>query len=465
MALIAKFTRGLGSENIDFRLRQTDFSIDGKRSGAPWLGMKLAELGALDRVLVVGSFLRKDHPLIAGRLRQAAKRGQQLNLVHVTADDPLIPLANRIVCSPNALVETLAQIVSAAAEAKGKQVPAIAAGANIGAEARAVATSLASGNSAGLFLGNAAQQHPQAARLHALVQTLAEVLGAQFGYLGEAANGVGGYLAGCTPADGGLNARSMLGEGGSGARKAYLLLGMEPELDCADPGAALSAMRAAELVVALSAYRTRAEEYAHVLLPITPFTETSGTFVNTEGRMQSFNGVVRPLADARPAWKVLRVLGNLMELTGFDYDTSEQVRDQVCSPETVAARLDNRVAGLEQMGESGAASRRVSGTAGALQRIADVPIYFADPIVRRAISLQQTRDAQTPKAWMNSALAAKLGVEADSKVRVSQGGGEAVLELGVDDLLPADCVRIAAAHPVSATLGAMFGEITSVGRA
>ncbi len=457
MALLAKLTRGLGSENVDFRLRQTDFSIDSKRSGAPWLGMKIAELGALDRVLVAGSFLRKDHPLIAHRLRQAAKRGQQVSLVHMTDDDPLVALANKVVCAPKALPEMLAQVLRAAAEAKGKPVPALAAGANVSAAATAIAASLASGANVGIFLGNAAQQHPQAARLHALVQALAEILGGRFGYLGEAANGVGGYLAGCIPGGRGLNAQAML----ESPRKAYVLLSVEPELDCGNPRAAMSAMRAAEFVVAMTAYRTRAVEYAHVLLPTAPFTETSGTFINTEGRMQSFNGVVRPLEDARPAWKVLRVLGNLLGLAGFDYDTSEQARDEICKPDAVAARLDNRVSGFVSGIESGQERQATGG----LQRIADVPIYFTDPIVRRAASLQQTRDAQTPRAWMSPALAAKLGMAAGTRVRVRQEGGEAVLELACDERLPADCVRIAAGHPATAALGTMFGEITSVERA
>jgi len=457
MALLAKLMRGLGSENVDFRLRQADFSIDGKRAGAPWLGMKIAELGALDRVLVAGSFLRKDHPLIANRLRQAAKRGQQVSLVHLTDDDPLVALANKVVCAPKALPDVLAQVLRAAAEARGKPVPALAAGANVGAAAKAIAASLASGANVGIFLGNAAQQHPRAARLHAQVQALAEVLGGRFGYLGEAANGVGGYLAGCVPGGRGLNAQAMF----ESPRKGYVLLGIEPELDCGNPRAAMNAMRAAEFVVAIAAYQTRAVEYAHVLLPIAPFTETSGTFVSTEGRMQSFNGVVRPLEDARPAWKVLRVLGNLLGLTGFDYDTSEQVRDEICKPGAVAARLDNRASGFESGIESGQERQATGG----LQRIADVPIYFADPIVRRAASLQQTRDAQTPQAWMSPALAAKLGMAAGAKVRVRQEGGEAVLELACDERLPADCVRIAAGHPATAALGAMFGEITSVERA
>jgi NADH-quinone oxidoreductase subunit G len=457
MALLAKVMRGLGSENVDFRVRQADFSMDSKRAGVLWLGMKIAELGELDRVLITGSFLRKDHPLIAQRLRQAAKRGQQVSLIHMTDDDPLVALANKVVCAPKALPDVLAQVLRAAAEAKGKPVPPLAAGANVSAAAKAIAASLASGANVGIFLGNAAQQHPQAARLHEFVQALAGVLGARFGYLGEAANGVGGYLAGCVPGGRGLNAQAML----ESPRKAYVLLGIEPELDCGNPRAAMNAMRAAEFVVAMAAYRTRGVEYAHVLLPIAPFTETSGTFVSTEGRMQSFNGVARPLEDARPAWKVLRVIGNLLGLTGFDYDTSEQVRDEICRPDAVAARLDNRASGFG----SGLESVQKPLAAGGLQRIADVPIYFTDPIVRRAASLQQTRDAQTPRAWMSPALAAKLGMAAGAKVRVRQEGGEAVLELACDERLPADCVRIAAGHPATASLGAMFGEITSVERA
>jgi NADH-quinone oxidoreductase subunit G len=457
MTLLAKFARGLGSENVDFRLRQSDFSLDGKRAGAPWLGMPVAELGGLDRALVVGSFLRKDHPLIANRLRQAAKRGQQVNFIHVADDDALIALANKAVCAPKAMPGLLAQVVCAAAEAKGKPVPALAAGASAGAEAKAIAASLASGARVGLFLGNAAQQHPQAARLHMLVQTLAEILSARFGYLGEAANSVGGYIAQCIPGDRGLNAQAML----ASPLKAYLLLGAEPELDCASPRNAMNAMRAAEFVVAMTAYRGRAAEYAHVLLPVAPFTETSGSFVSTEGRMQSFNGVVRPLEETRPAWKVLRVLGNLAGLARFEYEASEQIRDEACAPNAVAARLDNRAAGLE----SGLEFGQETPAAGGLQRIADVPIYFADPIVRRAQSLQKTRDAEAPRAWVHSSLAAKLGLAAGAKVKVRQEGGEALLELACNDRLPADCVRIAAGHPATATLGSMFGEITSMERA
>src|SRR6266571_1672802 len=446
--LLQKLVRAMGSDNVDFRLRQSDFSADGKRAGAPWLGMKIAELGKLDRVLVIGSFLRKDHPLIAHRLRQAAKRRAQVNILHSADDELLMPVANKAIVAPRDLAAMLAQVVKAAAEAKRVPVPAALDGIESGAEAKAIAGSLVSGKEVAILLGNFAAQHPQAAQLQLLAQELAGLLGAKFGFLGEAANSVGGYLAGCVPSGGGLNAGTMLEE----PRKAYLLLNAEPDFDCHDPRAAVKAMEAAELVVAMTAFRSFGTDYADVLLPVAPFTETSGSFVNCEGRMQSFNGAVKPLGEARPAWKVLRVLGNLMDLPGFDHESTEAIREEVCAPEAVAGRLDNRLNGLELAPDSAGG--------GELQRIADVPIYFGDPIVRRAASLQRTRDALPPRAWVGSQLAQKLGVKAGERVRVRQGDGEAVIEVGIDERLPAGCVRLAAAHRHTAGLGPMFGPVS-----
>jgi NADH-quinone oxidoreductase subunit G len=445
--LAQKLARGLGSENVDFRLRQADFSADSRRAGAPWLGMKVAELGSLDRVLVVGSFLRKDHPLIANRFRQAAKRAQQVNVLHVADDDLLINLKNKVVVRPAELARALAALVRAAAEAKQQAVPASASNAEMDEEARSIAASLASGKNVGIFLGNTAQHHPQATRLHALAQDLARLTGACFGFLGEAANSVGGYIAGCVPGASGMNAAAMLEQ----PRQAYVLLNVEPELDCHDPQQAMKAMAAAKSVVALTTYKTRAVEFAEVLLPVTPFTETSGSFVNTEGRLQGFNPSILPAADARPAWKVLRVLANQLGLSGFDYNTSEAVRDEACPAGTLASRLDN---GLRD----GDLPPDVAN--GFLQRIADVPIYFADPLVRRAPSLQKTRDARPPRARAHPETLGRLGLAAGSKVRVRQGEGAALVDLDADTTVPRDCIRLSAAHPSTAALGAMFGEIT-----
>jgi len=430
LALAAQLGKDLGA-SADFRLRQTDFSADGKRGGAPWLGMSITALDALDRVLVVGSFLRKDHPLIAQRLRQAAKRGAQINVLHCADDELLMPVANKSIVAPSALCAALAAV---------REGP--------------IGASLAAGKNVAVLLGNFAQQHPQAAQIHAQAQALAESIGARLGFLGEAANSVGGYLAGLPC---GANAQAMLAT----SRKAYLLLGAEPELDCADPRAALAAMQRADFVVALSSFQHRAAEYAQVMLPIAPFTETSGSFVNTEGRVQSFHGAVRPHGETRPGWKVLRVLGNLLGLQGFQFDSSEAVRDACLGGvdvTSVAARLSNRIDLVPQAAAAAPTGSIKPGEQ--LERIADVPIYFADPLVRRAASLQRTADARTPRAWMNAKLMQRLDLSAGAPVRVRQGGGDAALTAALDDRLPDDCVRVAAAHPATAGLGAMFGLLS-----
>ncbi|MGB7990644.1 MAG: NADH-quinone oxidoreductase subunit NuoG [Candidatus Methylophosphatis roskildensis] len=453
MYLAQKLMRGLGSENVDFRLRQCDFSLDGKAGATPWLGMPVADFARLDRVLVVGSFLRKDHPLLTQRLRQSAKKGTQVSLIHATADDLLLPLHATMTVAPAAFAASLAQIIKSVAEQKAlafdnalyQQTQTLP----VSAEARRIAASLISGARVGIFLGNLAQQHPAAGQLAALVQELARLLGARFGVLGEAANSVGGYVAGALPQGGGLNARTMLEQ----PRKAYLVLHAEPELDCANPLLAAQALSSAEMVVAMSAFQTRASDYADVILPVAPFTETSGSFINTEGRVQGFNAVVKPLDQTRPAWKVLRVLGNLLGLAGFEFESSEAVRAAVLGGEraSVADRLRSDV---------GAVAVMLASTSSAVERVADVPIHFADPIVRRAPSLQRTRDASAPTARMNTATLGRLGLNGGEKVRIRQGQGEAVLESVVDEAVADGCVRIAAAHETTSALGDMTGPIT-----
>jgi NADH-quinone oxidoreductase subunit G len=445
--LLQKLVRALGSDSVDFRLRQSDFSADGRRRGAPWLGMPIADLSKLDRVLVVGSFLRKDHPLLANRIRQAAKRGQQVNVLHAVDDDSLIAVANKAIVPPSEFPEVLAQLVRAVAEAKQVPVPAEVKDAEPWNDVKHIASSLVSGQNVGLFLGNLAVQHPRAAEIHALVQHLAELLGAKLGVLGEAANSVGGYLANCVPSGKGRNAAAMVAQ----PPKAVLTVGLEPLLDLHDGAAAVRALEGS-FVVALTAWRSAVEQVADVMLPIGPFTETSGTFVNTEGRMQGFNGTVRALGAARPGWKVLRVLGNMLGAAGFEYETSEAIRDECIREDAVAARLDNRIDGI--------AYRGGRATGSALERVADVPIHFADPIARRAQPLQETRDAQPPRAGLHGALFEKLGLKAGDKVRVKQGGAEAVLIAVRSDNLPPGCVRVAAAHPTTAVLGPMFGSVT-----
>lgn len=446
--LLGKVVKGLGSGNIDFRPRRNDFSSDFKRAGTPWLGMRLAEIKDLDGALVVGSFLRKDHPLIAQRLRQAAKKFTKVSLLSVTGDDQLINLHARMTVAPAQLAAALASIVKAVAEIKGVAVPAGVENVTVCETGKKIAQSLIDGEKRAVFLGNVATQSADATQLHALALELGKLTGATVGFLGEGANTLGAHVSGALPS--GANAHQMFEQ----PRKAYVLMGIEPEFDCANPQKVLGALNQASLVVYMSAFKhTSALAYADVMLPIAPYTETSGTFVNTEGRIQTFNGVVKARGDARPAWKLLRVLGNVLNLDGFTYTSSEEIRDEVLGKGTefvggLSNELNGVVISLPTVTENG------------LQRIADVPINFADPMARRAPALQQTADAIAPTARISEQTMAQIGIADNAKVRVKQGAGEAVLVAKADNNVPAGCVRVSAAHASTAMLGDMFGSIS-----
>ncbi|MBK8526732.1 MAG: NADH-quinone oxidoreductase subunit G [Rubrivivax sp.] len=441
--LLARIVRGLGSANVDVRGRHADagnLAADGR---ARWLGTSIASLTQLDRAFVVGSFLRKDHPLFAQRIRQAARHGAQVHSLHAVHDDWLLPLASRMTAAPSGWAAALAEVAAAVAAAKGVAAPLAAQATET---AQAIAASLMSGERKAVLLGNAAAQHPQAGELLALAHWIAEQCGASVGYLGEGANSVGAQLVGAVPRDGGLSAAQMLAQ----PMKALLLLDVDPLFDAADAAAARAALQASGLVVALTAFKDHSVDHADVLLPIAPFTETSGTFVNAEGRAQSFTGVVQPLGEVRPAWKVLRVLGGLLGLDGFDQDSSEAVRAQALGDlDLLAQRLDNT--------PSQAAA--ASGTRAGLERVADVPIYASDSLVRHAPSLQLTADARPPLAGLSSALWRQLGLQPGDKVLISQGQAVAVLPAQEDRSLAATAVRIAAGHPATLALGPMFGPL------
>lgn len=448
LLLLQKVMRGMGTDNVDFRLRQSDFSLTGKVT--PWLGMSIAEFAELKRAFIIGSFLRKDHPLLAARLRQSVKRGGKISILHATDDDLLMPVATKMICAPSAWLAALGEVLVAVAEAKGMPRPAGFEDIKASADAKQTAASLLSGEPGAVLLGNAAAQHPQAAQIHAAAEWIAHNTGAKLGYLTESGNTLGGYLANALPASD-TGAHGLLEQ----PKKAYLLLHAEPELDCANPQLARAAMNQAEMVVVLSAFR-HGSEYADVLLPIAPFTETGGTFVNCEGRAQSFNGCVKPLGETRPGWKVLRVLGNLLSLPGFDYETAEDVRREALGIDgtDLAARLNN-YAGIVPV----AVPAGMADTDGILERVTDVPIYFSDAIVRRAPALQATSDARMPQAGMSGMLAKRLDLEDGTMVNLTQGSGCVRLAVRIDDGLPPTVVRVASAHASTAVLGAMFGPI------
>ena len=451
--LLGKLARGVGGA-VDFRLRQADFSMDGRRRGAPWLGMKIREVPKLDRILLIGSILRKEQPLFAYRVRQAVGKGAQCNVLNAVDDKLLMRVANKAIVPPSRWAHWLVQLIKASAELKSVAVPPVAAGVNVDEVARETARSLASGQNGAIFFGQLAQHHPAAADLQRLAQELARIVGARIGFFGDGANGLGGYLADAIPSaatGSSINAAQMLAQ----PRKAYLLLHAEMDLDTANPRGALAAMHAADLVVVLSPFR-HGLEYAQVLLPVSPFTETAGSFVNMEGQLQNFQSVVRPFGETRPAWKVLRVLGSLLGLPGFDYDNIDGVRaDCLAAIGPLETRLDNATEGEP----APPAPVTADGAPVSLERIGEVPIYQVDGIVRRAESLQLTRDAQAAFVSLPGILVEKLGLHPHDLVRIRQGGGEATLPFLRDDSLPPNCARIPAACPQTSGLAALFGEI------
>ena len=369
--LATQFMRGLGSDNIDSRLRAAEFPTDGQ---VRWLGTSVASLSTLERVLVVGSNLRKDHPLLAQRIRQAARRGAQVHALNDKVMDWAMPVTQSLTSPSATWVQSLANI--AAAIAKQTSVAAPVSGNADDATAQAIATSLLSGERKAILLGNAAAHHAKASSLLSLANWMAAQTGASVGYLGEAANTVGAQLVKAQPVQGGMNTAHMLQ---ADALKALFLLNIEPAQDCAGGQAAMAHLGRTAMVVTLSPFKTNLD-ISDVLLPISPFTETAGTFVNTEGRAQSFHGVVRPLGETRPAWKVWRVLGSLLNLPGFGFDSIEEVRAQAL-PTDMAARLSN-------------ACNQAIDLTPATQAPVTASIYQLDGLVRRATALQHTADAE-----------------------------------------------------------------------
>ncbi len=453
LTLLARLMRGLGSENIDFRLRQRDFALDANTAGAPWLGMPVAEIDSLQSLLIVGSFLRKDHPLLAARVRAAVKGGARVSMIHSVREDLLMPLAASAIAAPSAWAQTLASVLVGVLRVKGEAVPSTLSGIEPDAQAQAIAAALSSGNTKAIWLGNAAVQCDHYGAIARLAQAIGDAVGARVGVIGEGPNSVGGWLAGATPGTGGKNARQMVQE----PLSAYVLLGHEPAFDHGMPQVASAALAKARTVIALTCFDSPSlREAADCLMPIAPFSETAGTFVNCEGRAQSFNGVVRPLGETRPAWKVLRVLGNLLGLSGFDADTAEQIRDQVLNQD-ISARLSNAApVDPATLGVVAPAAQ----PAGQLERVAHVMPYGVDPIVRRASSLQLTREAQAPQARLHPDTLAALGLTSGEPVRVEQGDGMAKVSVAADASVAPGVLWLAAGHASTAGLASMFGAVS-----
>ena len=455
--LLQKLVRGLGASDIDHRLRGADFSDQEQAPSFPSLGCSIAEIESRDAVLLVGACPRKEIPIINHRLRKASLAGARIMVLNPLDYEFNFRVDPRIVISPSAMVDALAAVVAGTTDPGGldPQVRQVVEGVALSSESEAVAKALVGAKRAAIFLGPTVAAHPEGALLRALAAVLASSADASLGYLTEGANAAGAWLAGAVPhrrpggqaaERPGRDARAMLCD----ARRGYLLYGIETELDCGDPALASSAVHSADFVTAFTAYRSEEmSRYAHVMLPIAPYAENAGTFVNIEGQWQSFEAAVPPLGAARPGWKILRVMGNLLEVEGFDYMRSEEVRIEVenAGQQAAPGRHGGRI------------GERMSWPANSLCRLGGVSLYAADPVVRRAQALQETREASFVGVALNAGSAARLGLEEGARATVCQGRARITVSVKIDDRLPDGCAAIPSGVPQSAALGPDIGPL------
>ena len=458
--LLQKLMRGMGSDNIDHRTRQVDFSDQDIEPVMPNLGQSIPDLETINAALLIGSNVRKDQPIISHRLRKAALNGAQLMFVNSMGHDFNFPVAESIVTSPLNIDWELAAICKALLTINGENAPTGLAELLSNTEAHDthvnIARHLHSADKASVLIGTQAMNQPEFANVRALANVIAQQSGAQLGYLPAGANSAGAYLAGAVPHRGpagaalsqpGLNSRDTLGRAMSG----LVLLNLEPEYDSAEPAIALSNLRETDFVICLTPYVTETmKSYADVILPISTFAETPGTFVNIEGRWQSFAASVKPVGDTKPAWKVLRVLGNLLELGGFDYLSADDVRDEcqaLCENVPVSSQIEWRAPASLQKASA------------QLNRIGQLPIYATDNVVRRSPALQSTKDALAASIYINSKTLAGTKLNGSEQGMIVQSGTQATLPVVIDESVPEDCVMVPVGVVGSEQLGSSYGPV------
>jgi NADH-quinone oxidoreductase subunit G len=435
--LAKQIANAIGSGSIDHRLRVTDESLD-KNGGIPWLGRKLTDFANVDRFLVIGSSLRQEQPLIASRIRQRIKKGATLSVINVIDDDLLCPVAAKDIVKPSQLASATAAVAASLAKRLDKPAPTAIAQFNRATEE--ISAQLVNGKNIAVLLGDIGQSNVEVGQIEAFAAAIAQMVGGTFGRLSASGSATSAYVAGAVPSSNGKSANAALNSGA----KAFVLIGCEPERDSAAGANAIASLKAADKVVALASFASSTmKEYADVILPIAPFTETSGTYVSQDGTVQSFTGVVRPLGETRPGWKVLRVLGDLLHANVGAFNSSDDVKKAALANFSDAS-----------LGAKPTAIKGISDSAGEeLERISDLPIYHADPIARRAKSLQLSAYGKQARVRMNAETAKQWGLAHGAPVRVEQGGHALVASLAIDESVANGAVRVPFATEVSAALG------------
>lgn len=441
MYLAQKLMRGIGSDNIDHRLRQSDFSDQDIAPQFPAMGQSLKDLENADAVLLVGSWISKDQPIAAHRIRKASRKGAKIMAVNAVDFDFNLELEERVITSPAQMLTSLAEITKALLTLSGKSsakgLDALLRNVETRDVCLDIAKHLYSADKASVILGTQAMLQPQFADLRALTNMIAELSDATMTILSDGANAAGAWLSGAIPhrtcggeSRQGKTVKEMLSAG----INAFVLLGVEPDYDSANPAVALNAVENADFVISMTPYVTdEMKAYADVLLPVSPFSETSGTYVNAQGTWQSFAGAVTPLAETRPAWKVLRVLGNIFKLEGFDYITSEDVRDE-------AKQQAGSIVATNKM--TWRCPKKLAKQTDVISRIGILPIYAVDNVVRRSRALQQTDDVIPACIIMNAKLAKQNKVQDDDNIVVTQNNIKLQLRVHVEESIPDNCVVI-----------------------
>lgn len=449
--MLKQLLKAFGSSKLDHRLRQLN-QEDLPNRKIPWLGVNISELDRVDRFLIVGSNLRKESPLLAHRVRRANKeRGAEVSVINSIDTDLLLAIKSKRIVNPSQISVELGRILVAVLNAKNLSVPNYLSGIESDAESDATAQSLLSGERKLILLGSFSLQQESRPTIEKLAMALATQTGATVGFILEGANSMGAELVSLQD-DAASSGSALQGKAG-----AFILLHAEPELDCARPKVALDTMKAADFVVALSPYKHRAVEYADVLLPISPFTETGGIFFNMEGRQQKFGPVAKPLGDTRPAWKVLRALGSICEKPNFDYQTLEDVRRDIPGiKDGIASDLL-----LQESDYRDDFEVTLSQNVGGIERVAEVPMYSGDSVVRRASALQSTREARAPIIQISAAMQSSLNLPNDGVITVKQNGAEITAPFSVTPDLPESAIRIplATSDTISLDNGTGFVEI------
>ncbi|MCP3849854.1 MAG: molybdopterin-dependent oxidoreductase, partial [Gammaproteobacteria bacterium] len=466
MYLLQKMMRGIGSNNIDHRLRQTDFSGQSSDPLFPGLGMKVSDIANQQAALLIGSNIRKEQPILGHQLRQASLKGAQISVLNSVDYDQIFDVAQSFIVVPSQMFKELKVLAKATVEKSGKDAPdglgALISAVKVSDEHKQAIEQLFAAENSVVILGTIAQSMPHYAAIQMLASFIAQASNSTLSYLTAGANTSGAYLSGLTPHSNettGLNTQAMFSEG----LKGYILYGIEAEFDLENPVQANNALSNADFVVSMTSYVTEAmKENSDVLLPIAAVTEASGTLINVDGTMQSFSALSKAHGMSKPGWKVLRVMGNLFDIDGFDYQSSEDVINELSAQHKVQdGRIESNKA-MNQIDWNCPENISSQATGSKLQRIAELPIYRVDAITRRATSLQETQDGQVAFARINSALAKKLKLENDQSVTAKQGDNSAQVTVSIDDRVSDNCVYLPAGIAAASSLGGGFDSIELV---